>query len=492
MDSMNRCRDIALLLLLRLLCPEPTSADDPTILNPPLGSLYLGPGRMLDAAPPRQMSLNAHITQFLYQPGGLSLAYLSNEANDNDGVTRSVRLVGLKRGETTTLLRHISSADDPGFTSLQLRGWTADARDLIVSADTVVPSADDARTYFRPAIFCVDVGTTPVRIRPLALSLPPPSKDVPFASATVWWPPSRTRLLIEQTGDDRRIKSAERTLLCALYDPAQDKMDTFALPPGEGLRGWTDESHLLLFSHTGGETHFYSWNVATGTQTQTKPPVKMPEREARDSNDVSPKSPALSLDVEQRFHPDKQGVTGINSHLLWLRRAGRPRALSAMPVGLTPGDDDPTAVWSPNGKQIAFLDHGDLFVTDLSERTARAKERYLAGETLSCPEEQQVAAEALKQIGLAIMQYSQDSDEQFPALAGLNGNIRPYLPPDALLAVGGHPFVYHAPSNLSLAAMDAPADTILGTIDLPCGRVALYADGHVKNVLAPPSSGPGP
>jgi prepilin-type processing-associated H-X9-DG protein len=36
-----------------------------------------------------------------------------------------------------------------------------------------------------------------------------------------------------------------------------------------------------------------------------------------------------------------------------------------------------------------------------------------------------------------------------------------------------------------MAAMEAPADTILGTIDLPCGRVALYADGHVKSLPAP-------
>jgi hypothetical protein len=63
--------------------------------------------------------------------------------------------------------------------------------------------------------------------------------------------------------------------------------------------------------------------------------------------------------------------------------------------------------------------------------------------------------------------------------------IRPYLPPDALLSVGNSPFVYHAPPSPSLAAMDAPADFVLGTMDLPCAQVRLYADGHVRTFPKP-------
>jgi hypothetical protein len=273
--------------------------------------------------------------------------------------------------------------------------------------------------------------------------------------------------------------------VCSLYSPAQDKTETFTLPQGESAGGWLDETHLLLLSQTGDTTHFFSWELATVKQHEIPQPTKMPDQNVKDNGRVSPKSPALTLDVEARFHPDKQSAAGVNSHLLWLRRANVPRRLSAISVGLTPGMADPSAVWSPTGKQIAFLDHGDLWVTDLTERDATSKERYLAGEKLPCPEERLVAAESLKQIGLAILQYTQDNDENYPALAGLIGNIRPYLPPDALLAVSGHPFVYHAPENLSLAADDSPANTVLGTIDLPCGQVALMADGHVKNMSIP-------
>lgn len=281
------------------------------------------------------------------------------------------------------------------------------------------------------------------------------------------------------------VSPNEEVHVCAVYNPAQDRSDVFSLPPGERVEGWLDEGHLLLLSRAEDQTHYFTWELATGQQHEIPQPAKMPARTQKDSGSVAPKSPALSLDVESRFHPDKQGVTGVNSHLLWLRRADAPRLLSAMSVGLTPGMADPSAVWSPTGKQISFLDHGDLWVTDLGERDAMPKERYLAGEKLSCPEERLVAAEALKQIGLAITQYAIDNDEHFPALAGLTGSIRPYLPPDALLAVGGHPFVYHAPSDLSLAAMDSPATAVLGTMDLPCGRVALMGDGHVKDLPKP-------
>lgn len=471
---------IVLLSLLVLLSP-PAGAEDA-----PQGALYLGPGRMLEASQPRQLSLNAHVGQFLYQPGGLSIAYLS-AVPDGDGYTQSIRLVGLKRGETTTLLTR-GPADRPAFTSFIMSGWTADGRYLVVTTDLALPSVDGPETHLRPAIYCLDVGTTPVQIRPLALSLPPPSKDVPYADANLWWAPSRTRLLIEQSAGDRRVKSDERVHLCAIYDPARDRSETFPLPPGEFVRGWTDESHLLLLSRTGNAAHFFSWNVATGTQSETTQPAKMPERYPTDSSDVSPKSPALTLDVEQRFHPDRLGVTGIDSHLLWVRRTGQPQVLSALPVGLTPGGDDPLAVWSPTGKQIAFLEHGDLYVTDLSERDARPQEKSLAGEKLSCLQEREVAAANLKQIGLGIMQYAQENDEKFPAANGVKGLISPYIRNDAVFGIGGHPFVYHAPSDLSLAAMESLAGTILGTIDLPCGRVALYADGHVKNLPLP---GPG-
>jgi len=46
--------------------------------------------------------------------------------------------------------------------------------------------------------------------------------------------------------------------------------------------------------------------------------------------------------------------------------------------------------------------------------------------------------------------------------------------------VGGHKFVYEQPADLSFRNMESPAITENGYIDLPCARVVLFADGHVR------------
>jgi len=46
--------------------------------------------------------------------------------------------------------------------------------------------------------------------------------------------------------------------------------------------------------------------------------------------------------------------------------------------------------------------------------------------------------------------------------------------------VGSHRFVYLLPANASLAKIESPAETPQGMIDLPCARVVLFVDGHVK------------
>ena len=78
-----------------------------------------------------------------------------------------------------------------------------------------------------------------------------------------------------------------------------------------------------------------------------------------------------------------------------------------------------------------------------------------------------------------------DNDEHYPPSEGVNDAIRPYLKPGTAFQVGSHRFVYQLPSGTSLAKIDAPAETALGTMDLPCARVVLFADGHVKSFPKP-------
>jgi len=187
--------------------------------------------------------------------------------------------------------------------------------------------------------------------------------------------------------------------------------------------------------------------------------------------------PAQKLDV----------VTGAVSHLLWIRRTPLDaKRLGVAAAGMTAGKDDPQAVWSPTGKQIAFRSLGDLYVTDLTPSVGpMAREKLAVGLVLTPAEEREFAVSNLKQIGLGMIQYAQDFDEHYPPSEGVNEAIYPYLKTQDVFQVGTHPFVYVLPGGTSLASLDDPANTALGKIELADSEVILFADGHVKSFPKP-------
>ena len=225
----------------------------------------------------------------------------------------------------------------------------------------------------------------------------------------------------------------------------------------------------------------------------------MPEKSALIYTPMSPDAasaafPGRTLETKGETLTDAAQVAKTPAHTLWVRQARAPKALSAVSVGITPGSDDPQAGWSPTGKAVAFIAHGDLFVTDLTERDATPQEKVAAGEKLSCEEELAVIGSNMKQIGLGIIQYVQDYDENFPPQTGWHDAVYPYIQNESMFNFAGVPVVYHAPANLSLRSMDAPADIVLATADAPCAHIVLFADGHVKAFdkdqnSAPPADG---
>jgi hypothetical protein len=95
---------------------------------------------------------------------------------------------------------------------------------------------------------------------------------------------------------------------------------------------------------------------------------------------------------------------------------------------------DPRAQFAPNGGfdreghyQVAYVAGGDLKVCDLSVRAATLMEQAVAGVKLPCDQEQTLAMENARQLGLAIMQYALDFDEHFPDSAGFAAGVAPYL-----------------------------------------------------------------
>lgn len=472
----------------------------------PQGALYLGGGQILEAATPRQLTLNAHVMQMAYQPGGLSLAYLGVRI-DGTQVTQTVTLVGGKYGTPTTLMTSAFPIDpaeelrlrqrmedqqagrraasppptpspDVRLRELSLDGWSADGRFLLVRQNEMVTlpvntqaAPTDMQETTQSRYLCIDVGVTPPHIRVIPLPLVT-SAQVSTSSAQ-WLPDGLHVAFFQKTGDFDQPQSAQY----AVYDTARDSLITFPLENEQVLMAMPDDSHAIVRAGSPKQPQYVIRDLKAGQETPTNEPAVVTAWKRR----LSAPPPALALDVEERFHPDRQGITGIDSHLIWLRRTQGSKKMSALPVGLTPGPDDPQAQIAPNEQQVAFIAHGDLFVTDLSVRDATPREKLAAGDKLPCPEEQALAQDSLKQIGLAMMQYTQDYDETLPPAGDVKDRVMPYLKNSTVFNVGDSRFAYQAPPNLELAGFKATSELVIGTLNTPCARNVLYADGHVRS-----------
>ncbi len=448
-------------------------ADTPAPL-PQLNIIWLGQGQVLEAAPPRQLSLHAHISEFAYQPGGLEIAYAGSDT-ESGASTQFVKLVGTRYGTTTTLIAQTSPTADPDNAVLPflMNGWSADGRYLVVEHVEPVSMDSAGAAVYGTRLTRIDVGASPMRTREIALPVPLPA-DVSSTSTQAVWSPSHTRLLLTQTV---LFKSSQKpAYVSALYDFAQNRVNVLPIDAPLYAVGWADDTHLRLAGTPNLQAHPLAFNVKT---LKTEPFVPAPAPPFPDLS-LSPTNPNVTLDLQAQTIADAPHTAQTHANVLWVRRTRGPTPLSALALDVTRGTDDPQARWAQTGRAVAYLSHGDLFVADLLTRNATIKEKYFAGEPLSCTEERTLAMSELKNIGLAAIQYAQDADENLPPQTHVNDTLQPYLPPDTLLQIGGAKFVYHAPADLALSAMDAPADTVLGTMDLPCARVTLYADGHVK------------
>lgn len=91
--------------------------------------------------------------------------------------------------------------------------------------------------------------------------------------------------------------------------------------------------------------------------------------------------------------------------------------------------------------------------------------------------QRELAMSHAKQVGLGLMMYAQDYDENFPHdPSSVKDAILPYLKNREILA--DFVYTYTGPTNLN--KIDTPSTTPLGYIPVPGGRMVVYADGHVK------------
>jgi prepilin-type processing-associated H-X9-DG protein len=139
--------------------------------------------------------------------------------------------------------------------------------------------------------------------------------------------------------------------------------------------------------------------------------------------------------------------------------------------------DSALAEVAPQGDAILYVAHGAAFYREIRRTSADAiremqtradREKYLS---------------QARQIGVALMMYVQDYDEMFPPNFGDEGVAQvllPYLKDMGIFEVNGAFAFRYRMDGQSLANIESPATTEVGYLELPNGRMVIYADGHVK------------
>ena len=142
--------------------------------------------------------------------------------------------------------------------------------------------------------------------------------------------------------------------------------------------------------------------------------------------------------------------------------------------------------WSPRGDRILYVCDGDLWVVRFRWREQSIDEKVAHRLPLRSDEEATYMMANLKQIGLALMQYAQDYDENFPHDAPkIVDALKPYVRNASVFCRpgGGTQSVFRwtpAPS-LKLGDIAEPGETVIGLFDYHRDfRLLLFADGHVK------------
>jgi hypothetical protein len=174
---------------------------------------------------------------------------------------------------------------------------------------------------------------------------------------------------------------------------------------------------------------------------------------------------SFPLNLKQTAPTVTEGETTQTLRALWLES----QAQSEQPRALVCADGE----WgppSPSGNAALYFAQGAAWVVPLARVE---KQVFLEARRKAL---KAVAMSNAKQIGLALLMYSQDYDETLPSPRQNVANlIEPYLKNSSILAG----FSYTFPGG-TLGSVSAPADTIMGSVSGPGGAAFIYVDGHVR------------
>ena len=482
-------------VLLTLACLALSAAADPA---PPLPRpsnlcsdiLYTHKGEFVQVSPMRLLTMNAHVTQFAYDPLGIEIAADGSETS-GETTTHFVKTLDVRTGHEMSRYTFAAPADDK-TSQILLLGFSPSGKYLLLTQYSPDPTEPEtARAEF--VRWNLSTNPSSQRVIDPQAGLPPDQQSADLAGSADCGlsPDGRWLLFTQSVHVVKDAKPSRYRTVHLLYDTERDTFTPLTLPASADVRmPWIDKTHLRFFTpgvpqnngqQRGNESQF---DVVSGQVSAMMP--------TPDLSIVSKQYPDLSLDTQTPKQYDGHGAQEsagyLRSYIIWIRRTPfGDFPLDVAAAGLMPDyredrmNYDPQAVWSPTGKQIAFLANKDLCVTDLSVAVrAMPNEKRAVGLKLSCADEQALAVSNLKQVGLALIQYMQGNDEKYPLADGWIKTIMPFAHTTDIFQVDGHAIVYVQPPGISLASVESPADTENAYTDLPCARVVLFCDGHVK------------
>lgn len=138
--------------------------------------------------------------------------------------------------------------------------------------------------------------------------------------------------------------------------------------------------------------------------------------------------------------------------------------------------------WSSDGLKMAYVSKGRLYVAEFGWAELDPFEKLEYDLPLTEEDEKTVLASHAKELGVAIIMYSQDWDGKLPAADSVDEDIRCHLKTGkAQLKPDKYHFTYYPHDKMS--DIEDPANTIIGTVDSSFDwKISIYADGHVMRV----------
>ena len=472
-----RCLTLPCLLTLLALMPSLGRALRPDIL-------YLGSGKFVQVGPLHQLTLHAHVKEFAYEPTGQEIAVAGRET-EGETATIFVETVDVRSGHAMNRLTMTAPVGDE-TARYNLIGWSGSGRYLLVERWLPVKEMMEEAAQGKPAppaYLRWDFGANPPSVSEIALLPLPAGVRARFTYVRVS-PKGHTVFFgQEYSQTNPTTKEDESHRLYSLYDPGKDQSRPLPLPAGfESYGQWLDADRLRI-DGDGSQQHISeTLDVVTGATA--------PYTDAPKTKPTSLFYPNLTLDTEARTLEDKK-ATGAQaaSHILWLRRTNPGKdPMAASAAAVTSGDDEPRPSWSPTGKQIAYVTHGDLCVTDLTAPEEIPEERQALGLPLTCAEERQLARVNIKNVDMAMFWYSMRHDNRFPTAGEFQSEIAADTKYVNDLHTESVHFVYHEPPDRQRGHLEKQTELVIGEFDLPCARIVLMGDGTVKTILKPGAS----